>query len=144
MSTSKHSEARIIDRKRPRGVTALSLFFAFGALMSGLTATMLLFPDSVLEPIWRLNPAARQGFGVIGGWALLLMAAVCAACAVAALGLWHCTRLGYWTAVAILTANLIGDSTNVLIMHDWRTLIGLPIGAAMVWYLLKKSALFVY
>ncbi|MGB8768542.1 MAG: hypothetical protein WCC92_02935, partial [Candidatus Korobacteraceae bacterium] len=38
--------------------------------------------------------------------------------------------------------NLAGDTTNAVIAHDWRTLIGLPIGGAMVVYLLTKRSAF--
>jgi hypothetical protein len=56
------------------GITLLSLFFLFGTVMSGLAAVMPSFPGSVLEPLWRLNPHAREGFAAMGGWAVLLMA----------------------------------------------------------------------
>lgn len=125
------------NRGRPLGIGALSLFFAFGVAMSGLAAFMLLFPGSVLEPLWRLNPRARDGFAAMGAWAVLLMGIVCVACATAALGLWRGTRWGYWTALAILSVNLAGDTLNVVIAHDWRTLIGLPIGGAMIAYLVS-------
>jgi hypothetical protein len=40
-------------------------------------------------------------------------------------------------AVIILAVNLIGDSINAFVRHDLRTLIGIPIGGAMIFYLLK-------
>jgi hypothetical protein len=120
----------------------LSVFFAFGAAMALLAATMLLFPGSILEPIWRLNPQAREALSHMGWWAVLLMAVVGAACATAALGLLRCKRWGYSMALAILSVNLLGDAANALIAHDWRTLIGLPIGGAMIFYLLKKRRVF--
>jgi hypothetical protein len=83
------------SRSRPLGISGLSLFFVFGVAMSGLAALMLLFPGSVLEPLWRLNPRAREGFAAMSAWAVLLMAVVCVACATAALGLWRGTRWGY-------------------------------------------------
>ena len=78
----------------------------------------------------------------MGLWAVLLMAVVCVACATAALGLQRCKRWGYWTALAILTINLAGDTTSAVLAHDWRILIGLPIGGAMVVYLLMKRSAF--
>jgi hypothetical protein len=33
---------------------------------------------------------------------------------------------------------LLGDALNALVRADWRTLIGLPIGGAMLAYLLSK------
>jgi hypothetical protein len=37
-----------------------------------------------------------------------------------------------------LGINLVGDTTNTVVSHDWRTLIGLPIGGAMIFYLLHN------
>jgi len=122
--------------KRPLGVTALSLFFDFGALMSGLTAVLLLFPGTPLDTVWRLNPRAQEGFASMGGAALALMAIVSGACLTAALGLWRCAPWGYQVALAILTINLLGDTANFFIAHEWRTLIGLPIGGTMIAYLI--------
>lgn len=103
---------------------------------------MLLFPGSALEPLWRLNPRAREGFATMGWWSVILMAAVCVACSTAALGLWRRKRWGYWTALAILAINLAGDMANAVIAHDWRTLIGLPIGGAFIAYLVIKRKAF--
>jgi hypothetical protein len=128
--------------KRPGGVTTLSLFFAFGATMAFLAAVMLSFPGSILEPIWRLNPHAREAFAHMGWWAVLLMATVGAACAAAAVSLLQCMRWGYWAALAVLGVNLVGDAANALLSHDWRTLIGLPIGAAMILYLVRNWRIF--
>ena len=127
---------------RSPGIVAIALFFLFGMIMSGLAAVMLLFPGSALEPLWRLNPRAHDGFAGMGSWAVLLMAAVSVACATAALGLQRCKRWGYWTALAILSINLAGDVTGAVVAHDWRTLIGLPIGGAIVVYLLRKRSSF--
>jgi len=116
----------------------MSVFFAFGATMSGVTVYLLLFPGSPLDRLWEFNPRAHEGFARVGAWATLLMAIICAACITAAAGLWHCKRWGLWAAIAILAINLLGDTLNVLLLHDWRTLIGLPIGGMMIWYLLAE------
>jgi hypothetical protein len=128
--------------KRPPGVTLLSVFFIFGALMSGLTSLMLLFPHTILEPLWRLNPRAREGLAGLGPRAVLLMVFVCCACTTASVGLWRMTRWGWWTALGILTINMIGDTTNGIVNRDWRTLIGIPIGGAMLTYLILRRQAF--
>src|SRR6516162_3919553 len=122
--------------KRPFGITAISIFFAFGALMAALSGAMLLFPGTGLDRLWQLNPQARQGLGGLGAGGVALMVGVCAACGAASLGLWRCTRWGLWLAVAILGINLASDLGNAVILHDWRTLVGLPIGGAMIVYLI--------
>ena len=129
-------------RTRPAGVTAISLFFVFGTVMSGLAATMLLFPGSALDELWRVNPHAREGFTSMGMWAVLLMLVVCLACATAAIGLWRCARWDHLTALIILVINLTGDSLNAVMLYDWRTLIGLPVGGLMIWFLVKNRSVF--
>jgi hypothetical protein len=127
---------------RSPGVDALAIFFVFGTTMSGLAAVMLLFPGSLLDTLWKLNPRAHEGFAAMGVWAVLLMTVVCMACATAALGLHRRKLWGYWTALAILGIELAGDVTNAVVAHDWRTLIGLPIGGAMIVYLLMRRSAF--
>jgi hypothetical protein len=128
--------------KRPFGITAISIFFAFGALMAALSAAMLLFPGTGLNRLWQLNPQAKQGLTGLGTGGVALMLAVCAACTAASFGLWRCTRWGLWLAVAILGINLAGDLGNAVVLHDWRTLVGLPIGGAMILYLIAKRRIF--
>jgi uncharacterized membrane protein (DUF2068 family) len=89
---------------------------------AGLAA--LAFPGSWLEPMWRL--------------AVILMVVVGAACAAAAAGLWKNRRWGHRLAVGVLGVNLPGDSLSVVIRGDYRTLIELPIGGAMIAYLLSR------
>ena len=71
-------------KKHPIGFRILSLFFWVGAVASGLTFISLLFRGSFIEPIWLLNPRAREGFAAMGLWATFLMLAVCSACVAAA------------------------------------------------------------
>jgi hypothetical protein len=122
---------------RPPGLAPLSAFFAFGALMSATSALALACPGSWAEPLWRLNPEARDAFTRMGSWAVVLMAAVTAACAASAAGLWRGRRWGHRLALGVLGVNLLGDGLNAVVRGDYRTLIGLPIGGAMMAYLLS-------
>jgi hypothetical protein len=117
--------------KRPAGVTALSFFFTFGMIASGVAAISLAFPGGFLEPIWRLNPRSRESLGGLGPSGVLLMALVCGLCAYSALGLWKGLRSGRTLAITMLAINAVGDIAS----GDMRTLIGLPIAAALILYL---------
>lgn len=66
------------------------------------------------------------------------MAVVGVACGLSAIGLARNAEWGRRLAIGVLTVNLIGDSLNALLRHDPRTLIGLPIGGLMIWYLLTR------
>jgi hypothetical protein len=118
-------------------MTLLTIFFAAGALICLVTILALAFPGSFLESIWRLKPEARAQFQEIGrGVSVALMATVGVACGVSAIGLARNAQWGRRLAIAVLVVNLIGDSLNALLRHDPKTLIGLPIGGLMIWYLL--------
>lgn len=129
-----------VSETRPIGITALSIFFLFGAAMSFIASVSLLFPGSFLEPMWRLNPRAREGFDGIGVWAVVLMCAVCILCASASIGLWRGARWGYWLAVALLCVNLLGDIANVLLGTEPRAAVGIPIALAILAYMMSTRA----
>lgn len=127
------------QKRRPVGIILLSIFFGFGALICLVTMLALAFPGGFLDPIWRLRPDARIEFQKLGNWSVFLMATVGLACGLAALGLAKSRELGRRLGIGILVVNLIGDSLNALLRHDPRTLIGLPIGGLMIWYLVKQG-----
>lgn len=117
----------------------LVIFFAAGALICLVTMLALAFPGGFLEPIWRLKPEARVEFHKIGGASVLLMAVVGGACGLAAVGLARNAEWGRRLAIGVLAANLIGDSANAFLRHDATTLIGLPVGGLMIFYLVKRG-----
>ena len=122
------------------GTTLLIIFFAVGALICFATILALTLPGSFLESIWRLKPEARVEFLQIGrGLSIALMLIVGGACALSAIGLARNAEWGRKVALTVLMINLIGDSLNALLRHDPRTLIGIPIGGLMIWYLLRTK-----
>jgi len=125
-------------KRRSFGTILLIIFFAAGALICLVTMLALAFPGSFLESIWQLKPEAPVQFLEIGrGTSIALMAVVGVACGSAAIGLARNAEWGRRLAIAVLAVNLIGDSLNALLRHDPKTLIGLPIGGLMIWYLSK-------
>jgi hypothetical protein len=129
---------RVKSETRPAGVTALSVFFAFGAAASFLSFVSLLFPGSFLGPMWRLNPQARESFAGMGWWAIALMCVVCAACSAAEAGLWRGARWGHRAAVSLLAINLLGDVANVVTGAEPRAAVGIPIVLIIIAFLLRR------
>src|SRR5215475_6268150 len=126
--------------RKPAGVYRwFAAFFAFGATMCALTIGLLLFPGSALDSLWRLNPDARLAFESLGYWSLILMLTVGTACLFAAIGLWRAKPWGRWLALIILLINMLGDLTSVLVRHDYRGLIGVPVAGAMIFFLLARG-----
>ena len=123
----------------PIGIKLLALFFAFGACMCALTMGLLLFPGGPLDSLWRLNSEAHSAFQWIGRSSILLMAIVGVACASAGIGLARNATWGRWLGILILAVNLVGDLTNAFVRHDLRTLVGVPIAGAMIFYLAWRA-----
>lgn len=125
-----------LTKTRPLGITALSIFFAAATVITIVAAISLTFPNGFLEPIWKLNPRGRAGLGAIGMWAVLLFYGVGTACAVAAIGLWRRAPWGRWTAMAVLSIDLLGNVFNVISGTELRAIIGIPIVLLMLGYLI--------
>ena len=135
---------RIISRatrnalvKQPQLLYWFAAFFGFGAMMCLLTIVLLVFPGTKLDSLWNLNPDARVAFQSLGSLSVLLMLAIGTGCALAAIGLWHGKLWGIRLALAILFINMIGDLVNVVIRHDYRPLIGVPIAGVMIFYMVR-------
>jgi hypothetical protein len=129
-----------MERKRlPVGILLLILFFGAGALICALGMLALAFPGGAWEWVWTLRPDARDEFDEFGHWSIVLMAAVGAACGLAAYGLARRAEWGRRVGIGVLTVNLIGDMFNAVFHGDPRTLIGVPIAGLMLWYLIKEG-----
>ena len=131
----------LVKTARPSlGFILIAIFFAFGAVVCLITVLALAFPESSLESIWRLKPEARVQFEQLGrAPAIALMVAVGLACGLAAIGLARNSDWGRKLGIGILAVNLVGDSLNALFRHDPKTLIGVPIGGLLIWYLLRAK-----
>jgi len=126
--------------RRSRAVViAVVVFFAFGTGMCCLTIVLLLFPRTPLDAMWRINPEAKEMFGSMGGWAIVLMVVVGAVCAASAIGLARRAEWGRRLAMTVLFVNLVGDAIGAVLRHDPRTLVGVPIGAAMIALLARRQ-----
>jgi hypothetical protein len=131
-------------RHLPIGIIGLVGLFTLGACASGASSLALLLPESALKHIWRINPEAQRALVSLGPAAVALMLAVSVTCALAALGLVRRKWWGHRLAVGILVVNLVGDAANAVLRSDLRTLIGLPIGAALIVYLLRSTTVQLY
>jgi hypothetical protein len=113
--------------RRPWTVTFLSLFFCLGATISATSLLALATPGGFLEPMWRLNPRAKEQFASMGVWASVLMAFVAVACLAAAVDLWR--RFGYVLGLTLLTVSLLGDLANAVLGLEPRAWVGVPVAA---------------
>jgi hypothetical protein len=129
----------MVTRRVPLGLRLLAMFFGFGALMCGLTIMLLLFRGTALDVAWRLNPQAQRSFQSLATLSILLMVAVGCSCGAAAIGLFRAAQWGQLIGLVILLINVVADAANAILGHDYRALIGIPIGGAMIVYLWSRT-----
>jgi uncharacterized membrane protein (DUF2068 family) len=126
-------------KSRPGRITALSIFFAAGAVISFTSAISLLFPNNFLQPLWKFNPRALDAFHHMGFWAIVLMFVVSIFCGLAAYGLWNAKLWGYYIAIGMLIINLIGDIYNFGSGIERRAFIGIPIVILILFFIMKPQ-----
>ena len=126
-------------QKRPRGISALSIFFLAGSLISITASASLLFHGNFIETIWRANPRAYKHLVDLGPWSVALLFVVSVGCGLAAIGLWRRAAWGHKIAVSLIAVNLIGDVANTVMGTEPRAIFGVPIALAILIYLLRKK-----
>jgi uncharacterized membrane protein (DUF2068 family) len=120
-------------------ITALNIFFLAGAAISLTAGLSLLRPNSFLESMCDSILALHENLSSLGLWAVVLLATFSMFCAAAAIGLWRGSRWGYWLAVGLMVTNLLGNLTNVVLGTEARAIVGMPIAAAILAYLLMSK-----
>jgi hypothetical protein len=119
------------------GFTAIGIFLFFGAVMSSLAATTLLWRGTALDRVWALNPTAYKQLASLGGTVGILFLLLGAALTTAGIG-WFRRRLWGWRlAVVIITVQVLGDMANC-VRGDWlRGGVGIIIAGALLLFLLR-------
>ena len=124
-------------QKSLRGLTVVAVFLFFGAAMAALAGITLVFPGTILDQAWRLNPVAHAQLAVLGapvGIVVLLLAGVLA---VAAIGWWRRRRWGWTLAVVITAIQVLGAFLNLLRGDLLRGAAGLVIASALLFYMTR-------
>jgi len=125
---------------RPVGIVGLTVLFYLGTVLTFAAALSLMEPGTVLDGIWRLDPAARAGLMDLGGIAIPILIVVSVASALAAAGLWIRQPWGRWAGIFVLVATMVGNFANVFFQGDGEALIGLPLTGVLTAYLMSGRA----
>jgi hypothetical protein len=62
-----HTDVDQQAEKRVPGFNAVGVFLFFGATMAGIAAVTLLWPGTVLDKAWTLNPNAYKQLALLSG-----------------------------------------------------------------------------
>ena len=133
-----HGIAAANPTPAPAGITAIGVFWFFGATMAAYAGVTLLWPGTLLDGLWRLNPSAHIQLLIIGPAIGVLFFVLSAALAVAGIG-WAKRRSWGWTlGVIMLAMHVIGDLASAA-MGDWRGGAAVLVAGALLFYLFRPS-----
>lgn len=120
-------------------VAGVGVFLLFGCFMAILAGTMLLWPHTALDRLWRLNPVAHKAFTPFGKSFGLLFYLLSMLLLVAAVG-WFKRRIWGWRlAVAIFSTQVIADFVNLLRGDLLRGCVGALVAGALLLFLLRSN-----
>lgn len=121
----------------PRGVTAIGIFFLFGAVMASLAGMTLVWPGTAFDRMWAFNPRAFRELAPVGktvGILFLLLGVTLSATSVG----WFKRRLWGWRiAVIIIATQVLGGLIHVFLGRVVEGGVGVAIAGALLLYLLR-------
>lgn len=145
LNNDAHRPQFAVDLKTA-GFTAMGIFLFFGAIMTSLAAITLLWPGTVLDRLWKLNPTAYKQLaprGCLIGIPFLLLGAALAA---AGIGWFRRLLWGWRLATIIIGIQVLGDIVDCVRGDLLRAGTGVVIAGALLLFLLQPQtrAMFAY
>jgi hypothetical protein len=126
------------------GILAVGIFLVFAATAAFYAGVTLLFPGTILDRAWALNPHAHRQLASLGRTIAVPFFVLAAALALATIG-WFRHRLWAWRlTVVIVATQIVGDALNLLSGDLLRGAIGLLIASALLIYLFRPSIKFAF
>ena len=117
----------------------MGIFLFFGSITASLAATTLLWPGTVLDRVWALNPVAYKQLAPLGGTVGLLFLLLGAILTTAGIG-WFRRRLWGWRlAVVIIATQVLGDVVSFVKGELLRGGTGVIIAGALLLFLLQPK-----
>jgi hypothetical protein len=120
-------------------MTAVGVFLVFGACMSGLAGSTLVWQGTLLDRVWVLNPEAYRRLAPLGGTVGPLFLLLSATMVMTAVGWFQRRRWGWALATAIISTQVAGDCINLVRGDFLRGGIGLMIASALLVFLLRPK-----
>ena len=121
------------------GLIAMGAFLLFAATMATLAGFTLLFPGTILDPVWKLNPVASEQLHQLGPVVAIAFIALAVVMLVVAIG-WMKRRFWSWAlAVVIIASQVVGALGNAIRGQYLQGAIGVLIAGVLLIYLLQPK-----
>jgi len=126
--------------KRPVGFVPLGVFFFFGATMATFAAVTLAIPGTVLDQVWKLNPAGHAGLAPLGRIMAVPFLFLALVLLVAGIGWLRRRSWGWALGFVVITVNLVGDIFNLVVRREWtKGAVGVAIAGLLLIYMTRSG-----
>jgi len=118
----------------------LRLFLFAATVVAFVVGESLLFPNTLLDSLWKFNPEGAGLFHSIGRLSGVFLLSLGVGTFFAALGLLRGQRWAWWFGVVLFATNACGDIVSYFLTHDaLRSLTGAIISATFLVFLCRDS-----
>ena len=129
-----------LERRRPKTIAVIATFLFAATIIAFITGESLLFPNALLDKLWKINPQGAALFHSIGRVSGVFLLALGVGTFFAALGLLRGQRWAWWFGVFLFTIDACGNIASYILTHDaLRSLTGAIISATFLFFLCRDS-----
>ena len=134
------SAAPSLERQRPKALVVIATFLFSATIISFVVGESLLFPNTLLDKLWKFNPEGAALFHSIGRLSGVFLLALGVATFFAALGLLRGQRWAWWFGVVLFAMDTCGNIVSYFFTGDaLRSLTGAIISATFLVFLCRDS-----
>lgn len=125
---------------RPKAVSIVAAFLIAATAIAAVVGFSLLFPNRLLDHLWKLNPAGAVFFHAIGPVSGVFLLALGVAMFAAARSLLRGRKWAWWFAAALFAIETCSNLATYFLVHDaLRAITGFAISFAFLCFLLRRS-----
>jgi lysylphosphatidylglycerol synthetase-like protein (DUF2156 family) len=129
-----------MGRPRPHSTTFIAIFLFAATMIALVTGVSLLFPNALLDRMWKLNPEGAALFHSIGPVSGMFLLALGAGTFLAARGLLRGRSWAWWFAVVLFAVDACGNVASYFFIHDaLRTITGALVSSAFLFFLCRSD-----
>src|SRR5579864_4605470 len=125
---------------RPKTIVFIATFLFLATIIAFVTGESLLFPNALLDKLWKFNPEGAALFHSIGRVSGVLLLALGVVTFLAALGLLRGQPWAWWFGVFLFAVDACGNIVSYFLTHDaLRSLTGALISTTFLLFLCRDS-----
>ena len=112
------SETPQVGQSPPKTISIVAAFLFVATVIASVVGVSLLFPNRLLDSLWKFNPEGAVLFHSIGPVSGVFLIALAVATFAAARGLLSGRRWAWRFSVALFAINAGGNIVSFILIHD--------------------------